>query len=181
MGCDARNSVQKGDLRHWWVVKTCSWRMVVAGSVFHLFCHQTVALSTKGMHESNRQTFWAQTLKVQTVNNWCLLDCDDELNICKMAQIHNLTTICTFVCVCHVPIHYLHSCTEHSSAVTVIIKCLLCSWLGRTSLKWPYCFVSSGMQDLNSIYQTCLLLCFRFKLALRTNCIFDSIRKLTVF
>jgi len=96
--------VQK-DSRHWWVARTRSWRMEVDGSVYHCLCHQTVPLSTKCMHESNRRTFWAQT-----VNNCCLLGCIDELKICGPKTW--MTAICTSVCVCHVIIHYLHRCTE---------------------------------------------------------------------
>jgi len=77
---------------------------------WHRLCHQRVALSTKGMCESKRQTFRTQIVKAQTVNNCCLLDCIDESNI--RGPETWMTAICTSVRVCHVLINYLHSCTE---------------------------------------------------------------------
>jgi len=103
-GAMQEKCVQK-DSRHWWVARTRSWRMEAAGSVCHWLYYQTVPLSTKCMHESNRRTFWTQT-----VNNCCLLGCINELNICSPKTW--MGAICTSVCVCHVLIHYLHRCTE---------------------------------------------------------------------
>jgi len=48
--------------------------------------------------------------QTQTVNNCCLSDCIDELNIWSPKTW--LTAICTSVHVCHVLIHYLQCCTE---------------------------------------------------------------------
>jgi len=50
--------------------------VTVAASVCLSLCHHTVALSTKDMHESERQTF-----RAQTVNNCCWMDCIAELHI----------------------------------------------------------------------------------------------------
>jgi len=104
--------LQKEDLRNWCVFKTRSWRTgsaQSAGSVCHRLCHQTLALSTNGMHESKRQTFRAQTVKAQTVNNWYLLDYIDELNVCSPGC--NLHT-CAYLSCVHVLIHYFHCCIE---------------------------------------------------------------------
>lgn len=123
MGSDARKNVQKEDSRRWWVVRIHSWRMGTAGLVRHRLCHKTVALSTKGMCRSKRQTF-----RVQTMNtcNCCLPHFVAKLNIMKAKT--RMTAICTSVRVCRLLIHCLHCCTDlrkvHSLAI--IIKYRLC-------------------------------------------------------
>jgi len=124
MESDAWKSVQKEDLRRWWVVKMRSWRMAAAGSVCHWLCHQTVALLTKGMSESKRETFWTQKVKAQTGNNWCLLDCIVSWTF--TVRRHEWCHLHMYACLSRADTlpPLLHWAKVHSSAV--ITKCLIC-------------------------------------------------------
>jgi len=140
--------------------------MWAARSVCHRLCRQAVALLIKAMHESKRQTFQAQSVKAQTVNNYCSLHCINELNICGPKI--RMTAICTSVRVRHVLIHHLHRCTQFKFIVQQLSLNLLCflylqlqavanfHWIGLGMFK--ICFKTKDV-FLNTVYSAidCLL------------------------
>jgi len=72
-----------------------------------------VVLLTNGMYESKTEAevFWAQSVKLQIVNNCRLLHCIAELNICGPKTW--MTAIYTSVRVCHV-LRYIISIVARS-------------------------------------------------------------------
>jgi len=99
--------VRKEDSRCWWVVRMHGWTLSLT------------LPSDSGAVMKARETFRAQTVRAQTVNKCCLLDCA-ELSICGSKTW--MTTVCTSVHVCHVMIHHLHCCTVQQLSLSVYVS-----------------------------------------------------------
>jgi len=144
LGSDARKSVQKEDLRCWWVLRLHGWRCswislsstlpLDSGNVVWMAC-----MKATGRHFEHK--LWKNKLWI-TVACWIIMS----------SNIFNpkiwMTAICTSVHVCHVLINYFHCCTELKFTVQQLslnVLCVFNLWLQGCTIVTDVIQISLGL------------------------------------